>query len=139
MKDSKDNTVGSYPAWLDFIEKNNGDAFTQAVIKLDNLLQAEFNYYVPGSFYNQMLIIFPKNLEGKKKYSVVLSKAIELTIFQSLKAVIGEFNSLPKYINTNIELRNAIKEVQTILIYIGMMIQMQDSFDELNRLPINTN
>jgi hypothetical protein len=138
MKDSKDNIVGSYPAWMDFIEKNNGDAFTQAVIKLDSMLKAEFSYYVPGSFYNQMLIIFPKHLVGKK-YSVVLSRAIELTIFQSLKAVIGEFNSLPKYINTNIELSNTIKEVQTIMNNVGMMVQAQDCFDKLNRLPINKN
>jgi len=138
MKDSKDNIVGSYPAWMDFIEKNNGDAFTQAVIKLDSMLKAEFSYYVTGSFYNQMLIILPKHLVGKK-YSVVLSRAIELTIFQSLKAVIGEFNSLPKYINTNIELSNAIKEVQTIMNNVGMMVQAQDSFDKLKRLPINKN
>jgi hypothetical protein len=130
---------GSYPKYLESIEKNYGDSFTNVTIKLDKLLKAKYDYYLQGSFYNQLLITTASKFKHRPGFKINPSRAIEAAILQALKNTCGEFTINPKSIAADPELSRAINELQSVLKNTAIMIQLQDSFDELKELKINNN
>ena len=136
MKTQKEK--GSYPKWLDNVDQSYGDPFANVILKLDVLLKTKYVYYIPGSFYNQLLITTASRFQKKRK-PINPCRAIEEVILQSLKNSCGQFNMTPAIISANLELSNLINKLQSVLTDTVIMIQLQDSFDELRKYPLNNN
>ena len=130
---------GSYPKYLESVDQSFGNIFSNVVNKVDGLLKAKFSYYLPGSFYNQLLIETAIKFKHRPGNKISPSRAIEAAILRALKNTCGEFTMNLKYIAADPELSRTINELQSILKDTVIAIQAQDSFDELKELPMSNN
>lgn len=139
MKHLEVKTAGYYPQWREYILKSNDELFTQVYLKLDKLLWDKFSYYIPGSLHREMLNTIQVILQRSCRRRINIGLAIDKCILLSLKATCGEFTITPKYLSANLEISNAINGLRVVMKDTAFMVQVQDSFDELKKLPINNN
>lgn len=138
MRNSKEREVRDYPAWKEYVLKSYGDSFSQVTIRIDKLLSAKLSYYLPGSFYSRLLETTAQYLEPRGK-QINVSTVIEKSILKSLTMVGGIYNMSTESIAADPELVSAIAELQTVMTNTAIMVQMQDTFDELKDHPFLSN
>lgn len=137
MKNNANKTVAAYPQFLEFVDQSYGASVLRLFIKLDQLLCNKFPDYVPGSFYNELLVVFPGQMEGKKNLRIgdEMGKALLKALFFTCKEVSVTAN----FMIQNPEIKDLFIKLQNLFTNVSVMIQLQDSFDDLNKLPIHTN
>ncbi|MCL4483233.1 MAG: hypothetical protein M1445_11625 [Bacteroidetes bacterium] len=137
MKQSKVKTSGSYPQWRDHVDQSYGASFSRLFIKLDQLLSNKFSDYVPGSFYNKCLVLLSGQIAGKK--NIRLPDEIGMAMLKSLFYTCKEVPVTSNFLGQNPEISKVYTELKDMLTNVAVMIQLQDTFDELNKINIHTN